>query len=288
MKKRFLQIVPAAITTAIILFNCLTPVSAQSGWTTQVCGEVKNSLSLTLDQLAALPSTSVQADLYCDASYVIGGNWTGVTLGYLFEQAEVNSQGAFVGFTATDGYSVKITLATAMRDDVIVAYQLNGQPLSESVRLVIPGANGADWIAMINQIAVLAANNDDDVEPFQDSNPNQPTSAIPMPSQTTNAQKSAPESPTSSSGNQTTKQPAASSTEGQLQNRGDSSTRGIGELNALPLSVTSVVAVSAIIIIGYMVRRHRFKKSKTEPSILKKSGGELNPPTEVEIQTSFL
>jgi DMSO/TMAO reductase YedYZ molybdopterin-dependent catalytic subunit len=45
-----------------------------------------------------------------------------------------------------------------MGKDVILAYELNGQPLPETLRLVIPNENGViKWIALITQICVVTA-----------------------------------------------------------------------------------------------------------------------------------
>ena len=41
-----------------------------------------------------------------------------------------------------------------MRPDVIIAYKLNSYPLMETLRLVIPDANGNMWIAMITSISL--------------------------------------------------------------------------------------------------------------------------------------
>jgi ABC-type multidrug transport system permease subunit len=42
----------------------------------------------------------------------------------------------------------------AMQDDVIVAYELNDQTLSQGLRLIIPEANGDLWINMITSISM--------------------------------------------------------------------------------------------------------------------------------------
>jgi DMSO/TMAO reductase YedYZ molybdopterin-dependent catalytic subunit len=42
-----------------------------------------------------------------------------------------------------------------MREDVIIAYEKDGVSLAERTRLVIPGANGSEWISGIIQIIIL-------------------------------------------------------------------------------------------------------------------------------------
>jgi DMSO/TMAO reductase YedYZ molybdopterin-dependent catalytic subunit len=83
----------------------------------------------------------------------VGIGW--VRLGLLLEKAGLPQQARTVEFHATDGYTVRLTLSTAMREDVIVAYEKDGSSLPETTRLVIPSANGSEWISRITQIRIL-------------------------------------------------------------------------------------------------------------------------------------
>jgi DMSO/TMAO reductase YedYZ molybdopterin-dependent catalytic subunit len=47
-----------------------------------------------------------------------------------------------------------------MEPQIIIAYEINAQPLVEGLRLIIPGANGAVWIAKINFITVSTSGAD--------------------------------------------------------------------------------------------------------------------------------
>jgi DMSO/TMAO reductase YedYZ molybdopterin-dependent catalytic subunit len=114
---------------------------------------------LSYDELINLPRHTVYAELYCFGSLVEKGDWTGVRLGLVIEKAVgsavVSSDEGVLHFYATDGYSTQLDLAVAMREDIIIAYEINGRPLSEMTRLVIPYMNGAEWISMINQIEIF-------------------------------------------------------------------------------------------------------------------------------------
>jgi DMSO/TMAO reductase YedYZ molybdopterin-dependent catalytic subunit len=85
---------------------------------------------------------------------VTAGNWTGVTLSLLLDSVELDQNAMSLGFSATDGYNRAISIAEATQENVIVAYEFNGSPLPETLRLVLPGANGEFWVAMINHIVV--------------------------------------------------------------------------------------------------------------------------------------
>ena len=107
-----------------------------------------------------MPKTTVNADLYCDGALAAHGNWSGVQLSYLLTQALATPEVASVQFTASDGYKVAIPIDLAMEPQIIIAYEKDGQRLSEGLRLVIPGANGAAWIALITSISMSSSGAD--------------------------------------------------------------------------------------------------------------------------------
>ena len=110
------------------------------------------SFTLTSSQLQAMPKTTVNADLYCDGSLVATGNWSGIQLSYLLSQTQVTPEIQSLQFDASDGYRIFIPIALATDPQIIIAYELNGKPLTEGLRLVLPGLNGAAWIAMVTII----------------------------------------------------------------------------------------------------------------------------------------
>jgi DMSO/TMAO reductase YedYZ molybdopterin-dependent catalytic subunit len=139
--------------------------TADSEWILIVDGAVNQPLNLTLSDLAAMPRSTVYANLYCLEVLVSAGNWTGVKLGYLLETAGIQNEAVNIGFFASDGYSVLLGISEAFSDDVIVAYELNGHPLSEHLRLVLPGRNGDQWIAWITKITVSTVASDPSIDP---------------------------------------------------------------------------------------------------------------------------
>jgi DMSO/TMAO reductase YedYZ molybdopterin-dependent catalytic subunit len=115
----------------------------------------------TYSQLLDMPKTIVNADLFCNGALVTYGNWGGVPVSYLLMQADANaSEVGSVQFVASDGYQVTIPIKLAMDPQIIVAYELDGKSLVEGLRLIIPGANGAAWIAEIISITVSTSGAD--------------------------------------------------------------------------------------------------------------------------------
>ena len=128
-----------------------------SEWTLVLDGLVQTPLNLTLDDLRAMESTTEYVELFC-VDYpnvpVQKGDWTGVRLGLLLEQAGLSPEAVKVALYAADDYSTDLTVATAMREDVILAYERDGTPLSDKLRLVVPGKWGYKWISKLNHIEI--------------------------------------------------------------------------------------------------------------------------------------
>jgi len=141
-----------------------TPTSAsgvQSEWTLVVDGFVQSPLSLTFDDLVAMPTSTVNAKLYCVAlptAPLAQGNWTGVRLGLILEEAGVLPDAVKVALYAADSFSTDLTVATAMREDIILAYERDGEPLPEKVRLVVPCKWGYKWIEEPTHIELVDYN----------------------------------------------------------------------------------------------------------------------------------
>jgi hypothetical protein len=145
---------------SIVALSAVSMVKAGSGplGTLIIDGDVANPLSLILSNLQTMPPTTVYSDLLCGGLLVTTGNWQGVQLSYLLQQAGADPSAAFLEFHASDGYSVVLDAFQASYSDTIIAYQLNDQPLDEVYRLVLPGQNGASWISQITEIAVTGGN----------------------------------------------------------------------------------------------------------------------------------
>jgi hypothetical protein len=161
LKKTSFVLVATIIMLAVISLAYNPIPSANSADSTDVqegrlivTGLVNNPLNLSWADLVAMPKTTVNATLVCvDAprTALMAGNWTGVKLRTLLENAEVSAVAIKVGFHAADGYSTDLTVETARRDDIILAYEKDGISLY-SLRLVVPGKWGYKWI---NQLIVI-------------------------------------------------------------------------------------------------------------------------------------
>jgi hypothetical protein len=155
-----------AITVATLLLNILAlstfsakaANAAENQWQLSITGLVQNPLTLTFTNLTTMPTTSIDANLYCvdfPSQMVTEGMWTGVKLSYILGEAGVLPSAIKVAFCAADGYSTDLDLETANKQNVILAYQKDGEPLYETLRLVVPGKWGYKWISQVNSIVLV-------------------------------------------------------------------------------------------------------------------------------------
>jgi DMSO/TMAO reductase YedYZ molybdopterin-dependent catalytic subunit len=123
-----------------------------STWSLRIHGAVDRELTLTYDELLALPLEEFDITLSCVSNEVGGdlvGNarWLGVRLADLLERVGVQPGGEQIIGRSTDGFTAGFPTALA-RDgrDAIVAVGMNGEPLPTRhgfpARLVVPGLYG--------------------------------------------------------------------------------------------------------------------------------------------------
>jgi DMSO/TMAO reductase YedYZ molybdopterin-dependent catalytic subunit len=98
--------------------------------------------------------------------------WTGVRLRDVLDHAGLKATAKQIQFDGLDGPAIDVTpdfkksldVDVARRDDVIVAYAMNGQPLpllnGFPVRLIVPGWYSTYWVKMLSAITVLESVDD--------------------------------------------------------------------------------------------------------------------------------
>lgn len=119
----------------------------------QVTGLVEQPLSLSLDQLRAMPERTQVTRHDCVEGWSCIAQWTGVQLSRVLDQAKVKPVGRYVVFRCYDSlgdtlsdaglYYESIDLVSARHPQTILAYALNGETL--------PIANGAPLRVRIEQ-----------------------------------------------------------------------------------------------------------------------------------------
>ena len=130
-------------------------VTGDYEWRSVADGLVNQPLNLTLSQIVAMPETKANADLYCFNTLVYAANWVVVKLSALLEESGLLDRVEYIQFVALDMYATFVDISTALREDVILAHELNGQSLPEILRRVRPYENGDKWIAPITKITAV-------------------------------------------------------------------------------------------------------------------------------------
>ena len=99
----------------------------------RITGLVERPLTFSYAQLVSMPKTKLLRDFQCVTGWRVPDvHWTGVRLADLLDRAGVKPDARALRFVSFDGkYTESLTLEQARRPDVIVAYELEGSPLSD-------------------------------------------------------------------------------------------------------------------------------------------------------------
>jgi DMSO/TMAO reductase YedYZ molybdopterin-dependent catalytic subunit len=159
-----------------------TPEVDPAQWQLKVEGRVAQPLSLSLADLREFPRVELVSVLECagngrafyrptvaglqwEYGSVGNGRWTGVRLvdvlkkaGYDAGAREVLFNGADVPIGTMPDFMRAIPLAKAIHPDTLLAFEMNGQPLTAShgfpLRVVAPGWAGDNWVKWLTNIEV--------------------------------------------------------------------------------------------------------------------------------------
>jgi DMSO/TMAO reductase YedYZ molybdopterin-dependent catalytic subunit len=138
----------------LLLISPEKPVLAEDTPYLEITNLTGASFNFSYAQLLEMPKTVEFACLYCYGALLTYGNWGGVNLSNLLTQAQLSPEVFSIQFLSSDGYKVAIPIDLAMQSQIIIAYERDEQPLPEGLRLIVPGANGAVWIAQITSISM--------------------------------------------------------------------------------------------------------------------------------------
>jgi len=138
------------------------PERSRAEYRLRVGGLVDEPLDLSFAELTSMPVTEVTRDFQCVTGWRVPDvQWVGVRLRDVLDRAGVQAEATAVRFVSFDGeYSESLTLDQARRDDVLVAYELEGEPLSSEhggpARLYVApmyGYKSCKWLGAIELTA---------------------------------------------------------------------------------------------------------------------------------------
>jgi len=126
----------------------------------RVRGLVDQPLTLTYRELRAMRPTGLTRDFQCVTGWRVHDvQWRGVRLRDVLDRAGVQAGAKALRFASFDGvYSESLTLKQGRRDDVLVAYELEGEELSDAhggpVRMYVAPMYGYKSIKWLDEIEV--------------------------------------------------------------------------------------------------------------------------------------
>ena len=134
----------------------LTPNVDAATWRLNIEGAA-SPVSLTLDDLKALPHRDVTTELRCIEGWRIVVHWTGVRLADVMAKFPPPQPVRYAALESPGrGYYVGLDIASAMHPQTLLAWALNGEPLSwqhgAPLRLAIPIKYGVKNIKRIATI----------------------------------------------------------------------------------------------------------------------------------------
>jgi sulfane dehydrogenase subunit SoxC len=182
------DVTPVGLHYLLIHFDI--PEADERGWTLEIGGRVAAPRTLTMDELRRRPVVTAPVTLECAGNgrarmdprpvsqpwleEAVGtAEWTGTPLRPLLTEAGVGPDAVEVLFGGADrgvqgglehDYERSLPLEEAMREEVLLAWGVNGGPLppqhGHPLRLVVPGWYGMTSVKWLRRISVLA-------EPFE-------------------------------------------------------------------------------------------------------------------------
>ncbi|MBK5307020.1 MAG: sulfite oxidase [Frankiaceae bacterium] len=179
------DVTPAGLHYVLVHYD--VPDVDATTWTLSVDGKVATPLSMDLERLRAYPPVSIPVTMECAGNgrahleprpvsqpwlegAVGTAVWTGARLVDVLADARPTGRAVDVVFTGADhgvergveqDYARGLSLAEALRPDVLLAYEMNGQPLPPQhgfpLRLVVPGWYGMTSVKWLTSITLTDA-----------------------------------------------------------------------------------------------------------------------------------
>ena len=131
-------------------------------WRLGVGGRVERPVSLSYEELLALPRVEQVSSFHCVTGWTVEGvRWGGVRIADVLAKARpLPGAGALEFVSAELPYTDYLTVRQASLRDVLLAYEMDGRPLAREhgapLRLVIPdmyGYKNVKWLNAINLVS---------------------------------------------------------------------------------------------------------------------------------------
>lgn len=121
----------------------IQPMFFENKYRFEVTGLVENPISLTWEEFKKLPKSEITADFHCVTKWSkFDVKWGGVMMKDLLAIVKPKSNAKFIMQYGLDSYTTNVPIEKIQADNVILAYELNGDPLPKEhgapLRMIIP------------------------------------------------------------------------------------------------------------------------------------------------------
>jgi DMSO/TMAO reductase YedYZ molybdopterin-dependent catalytic subunit len=131
-----------------------TPRTPLDRWSFTIEGLVREPVTWSWDEFAALPARDWVVDISCVTKWTkLDMRWHGVSVDTLLERVELDTAAAFVIAYSDGGYTTNLAIADVLNGQAFVAWEYDGASLAPEhggpARLVVPGRyfwKSAKWI----------------------------------------------------------------------------------------------------------------------------------------------
>ena len=128
-------------------------------WRLEIGGLVSQPLSLSLEDLKNHPARTQITLHSCEAGWSAIGEWTGVPLSHVLQQAGLKQEARYVHFECEDNWYDSIDMFDALHSQTILAYGMNGVDLpvqhGAPVRLRVERQLGYKSTKYVKRITVV-------------------------------------------------------------------------------------------------------------------------------------
>ncbi|TML30550.1 MAG: sulfite oxidase-like oxidoreductase [Actinobacteria bacterium] len=137
-----------------VLHAGTVPQTDLATWDFKVFGEVEESVTLTYDELKALPQTEITVDIHCVTRWSrFDTSFNGTHWRELAKLVRPKPTGKFVLAHAEQGFTANLPLEALEDDEALIAWAADGEPLEPEhgwpLRLVVPSRyfwKSAKWL----------------------------------------------------------------------------------------------------------------------------------------------
>jgi DMSO/TMAO reductase YedYZ molybdopterin-dependent catalytic subunit len=140
-----------------VLHAGTVPKTDLATWDLRVFGEVENPITLSWEELTALPTREITTDIHCVTRWSrFDTSFKGVHWSELAKLVQPKPTARFVVAYAEQDFTTNVPLSALEDDEALLAYEADGEPLTPEhgwpLRLVIPKRyfwKSAKWLRAI-------------------------------------------------------------------------------------------------------------------------------------------